>query len=285
MFVHYDTKELTLNDSRLDCIRMTLSSEMGRLSIRVEGPDNSCTINIKSEDDLKRLKDFIDEHLASMPKKSYLEKGMEVGLFNANGRIETESEEKLTNLDPKNYSYEKLYGLFQQKVIYALYKLYEGISDDKVREVVDYCINRQIKFVLTGDTSFSQKMTLKDVSDALKVDVATVSRCTKTVRIYSPCGKTFTLDNGTCSLKEPSLFDDGIKWNGKDVSRLEVLDVIQNLIEREEGDRPLGDDELCEKLKERGYEISRRTVAKYREEFLGIPNSNKRRQGLWKKPT
>ena len=120
-------------------------------------------------------------------------------------------------------------------------------------------------------------MTLKDVSDELKIDITTVSRCTKDVRIFSPCGKTFTLDNNTCSLEEPSLFDDGI-GNEEKVSRLEVLDVIQRLVENEDKKNPLSDDELCDKLVKMGYEISRRTVAKYRNDFLGLDSSNQRKR-------
>lgn len=280
MFFHFDTKELTLNDARSSRISMNLSSELGRLTIRIDSRDTSCSINITSDEDLKRLRDFIDNHLNAIPQKTYPEKGMGVTLFDANGRIDTQNKVELTDYEPKHYNYEQLHGLFQQNGVYALYKLYDGISDDKAREVVGYCIQEQIKFVLTGDPSFSKKMTLKDVSDALGYDIALVSRCTKDACIYSPCGKVFTLDNNSCTLTTPSLFDDGISWNGKDVSRLEVLDMIQRMVEKEDKDKPLGDDELAVRLQQMGYDIQRRTVAKYRGDFLGLPNSNERRRGL-----
>ena len=107
--------------------------------------------------------------------------------------------------------------------------------------------------------------------------ITTVSRCARGVRIFSPCGKVFTLDNNTCSLEEPSLFDDGIKWNGSLVSRLEVLETLQRIVENEDKSHPLSDDELSDRLVEMGYEISRRTVAKYRG-FLKMDNSNKRKR-------
>ena len=258
---------------------MNLTSELGRLTFRIDGRDTSCSINITSDEDLKHLRDFIDNHLNAIPQKAYPAKGMGLTLFDANGRIDTQNEVELTDYDPKHYTYGQLYRLFQQNAVYALYKLYDGISDDKAREVVGYCIQEQIKFVFTGDPSFSKKMTLKDVSDALGVDITTVSRCTKDVCIYSPCGKVFTLDNNTCSLKKPSLFDDGIKWNGVEVSRLEVLEAIQRLIEKEDKDDPLGDDEIASRLQQMGYDIQRRTVAKYRG-FIDQPNSNERRRGL-----
>ena len=280
MFFRFDSKELTLNDARSSRTMMTLSSDLGRLSIRVEDRNNNCTINITSEDDLQRLKEFIDEHLKTMmPKENYPAKGMGITLFDANGdRIDMESEVRLTDHKPKNYSYELLYSLFQKDAVYALYKLYEGINDDKIKEVVGYCIKEQKKFVTTGNPRFSKKMTLKDVSGELKIDITTVSRCTKDVRIFSPCGKTFTLDNNTCDLENPSLFDDGI-GNEEKVSRLEVLDVIKRLVENEDKKKPLSDDELCDKLVKMGYEISRRTVAKYRGDFLGLDPSNQRKQG------
>ena len=277
MFFRFYPKELRLNDARSSRTSMTLTSQLEKLTVRIDGRDTSCTINITSEDDIKRLRDFIDDYLKTFPQKTYSKKGMGVTLFDANGKIDMENDVKLNDFNPENYTYRQLCRLYQQTAVYALYNLYEGIGDDKVEQIVEHCIMGQIKFVLTGDPSFSKKMTLDDVAKALDTNITTVSRCTQGVRIYSPCGKVFTLDNNTCSLEKPSLFDDGIKWNGSLVSRLEVLETIQRLVENEDKSDPLSDDELCARLVEMGYEISRRTVAKYRG-FLGLKNSNKRRQ-------
>ncbi len=277
MFFRFNTKELTLKDARSSRTSMTLTSELGKMAVRIDGRDTSCTINLTSEDDIKRLRDFIDDYLETFPQKTYSKKGMGVTLFDANGKIDMENDVRLNDFEPENYTYRQLYRLYQQTAVYALYNLYDGIGDDKVEQIVEHCIMGQIKFVLTGDPSFSKKMTLEDVAKALDINITTVSRCTQGVRIYSPCGKVFTLDNNTCSLHEPSLFDEGIKWNGSLVSRLEVLETLQRLVENEDKDHPLSDDELSDKLVEMGYEISRRTVTKYRG-FLGMENSNKRKR-------
>lgn len=277
MFFRFNPKELRLNDARSSRTSMTLTSQLEKLTVRIDGRDTSCTINITSEDDIQRLKDFIDDHLKDFPQKAYSKKGMGVTLFDANGRIEIKNEVKLDDFEPVNYTYRLLYRLYQQTAVYALYNLYDGIGDDKVEQIIEHCIMGQIKFVLTGDPSFSKKMTLDDVAKALDINITTVSRCAQGVRIYSPCGKVFTLDNNTCSLEESSLFDDGIKWNGSLVSRLEVLETLQRLVENEDKSHPLSDDELSNRLVEMGYEISRRTVAKYRG-FLKMDNSNKRKR-------
>ena len=284
MFFRFYPKELTLNDARSSRTSMTLTSQLEKLTVRIDGHDTSCTINITSEDDIKRLQDFIDEHIKAFPKKAYSKKGMGVTLFDANGKIDMENDVKLNDFEPEHYTYRQLYRLYQQTAVYALYNIYDGIGDDKVEQVIEHCIMGQIKFVLTGDPSFSKKMTLDDVAKALDINITTVSRCAQGVRIYSPCGKVFTLDNNTCSLEKPSLFDDGIKWNGSLVSRLEVLETIQRIVENEDKSHPLSDDELSDRLVEMGYEISRRTVAKYRG-FLGMENSNKRKRGVKKYPS
>jgi RNA polymerase sigma-54 factor len=277
MFFRFNPEELTLNDARSSRTSMTLTSELGKMAVRIDGRDTSCTINLTSEDDIKRLRDFIDDYLKTFPQKTYSKKGMGVTLFDANGKIDIETDVKLNDFHPESYTYRQLCRLYQQTAVYALYNLYEGIGDDKVEKIIEHCIMGQIKFVLTGDPSFSKKMTLDDVAKALDINNTTVSRCTQGVCIYSPCGKVFTLDNNTCSLEKPSLFDEGIKWNGSLVSRLEVLETIQRLVENEDKSNPLSDDELSARLVEMGYEISRRTVAKYRG-FLGLENSNKRRR-------
>ena len=87
MFFRFYPKELTLNDARSSRTSMTLTSQLEKLTVRIDGHDTSCTINITSEDDIKRLQDFIDEHIKAFPQKAYSKKGLGVTLFDANGKM------------------------------------------------------------------------------------------------------------------------------------------------------------------------------------------------------
>ena len=70
MFFRFYPKELRLNDARSSRTSMTLTSQLEKLTVRIDGRDASCTINITSEDDIQRLKDFIDDHLKDFPHKA-----------------------------------------------------------------------------------------------------------------------------------------------------------------------------------------------------------------------
>lgn len=85
------------------------------------------------------------------------------------------------------------------------------------------------------------------------------------------------LDNKVSTLKRPSLFDEGVPCYGFPMSCLEVLERIQTMIDQEKKHKPLGDQDITNELKTLGYDIERRTMAKYPGELLNLPNSNERR--------
>ncbi len=119
----------------------------------------------------------------------------------------------------------------------------------------------QKDFFLTGDESKLKPMILKDISDIVGLDVSTISRVANSKYVQTAYG-TFPLKY---------FFSEGlVNDEGEEVSTREVKKIVRESVENEDKSNPLNDDELTAILKEKGYTIARRTVAKYREQ-LGIP--------------
>jgi RNA polymerase sigma-54 factor len=126
----------------------------------------------------------------------------------------------------------------------------------------------QYEYFLEGDESKLKPMVLKDVASLVDLDISTVSRIAS--------NKSIQTDFGVIPLK--FFFSEGISTDsGEDASSREVKSVIKDLIEEEEKSKPLADEKLEEILNEKGYNIARRTVAKYREQ-LGIPVARLRKK-------
>lgn len=123
-------------------------------------------------------------------------------------------------------------------------------------------VNKQREFFTSdGDEAKLKPMILKDVADEIQMDISTVSRVANSKYVQTPFG--------IYPLKY--FFSEGIMTeSGDEVSNREVKKILQELIGSEPKGRPLSDQRLCEILEERGYNIARRTVAKYREQ-LNIP--------------
>ncbi|OIN58409.1 RNA polymerase factor sigma-54 [Arsenicibacter rosenii] len=126
----------------------------------------------------------------------------------------------------------------------------------------------QYDFFLTGDESKLRPMILKDIATLIDMDVSTVSRVANS--------KSVQTEFGIYPLKY--FFSEGISTDsGEDVSSREVKNILKELIDNEPKVNPLSDDKLEKMLNERGYNIARRTVAKYREQ-LNIPVARLRKQ-------
>lgn len=126
----------------------------------------------------------------------------------------------------------------------------------------------QYDYFLTGDETKLKPMILKDIADEVGLDVSTVSRVANSKYVQT--------DFGIISLK--FFFSEGITTDdGEEVSNREVKKILQDAIEGEDKNKPLPDERLMEILKEKGYNIARRTVAKYREQ-LNIPVARLRKQ-------
>ncbi len=126
----------------------------------------------------------------------------------------------------------------------------------------------QKDYFLTGDERKLKPMILKDIADEIEMDVSTVSRVANSKYVDTPYG--------TKLIKE--FFSESMKNDqGEDVSTREIKKILETVIEEENKRKPLTDEKLATILKEKGYPIARRTVAKYREQ-LDIPVARLRKQ-------
>ncbi len=126
----------------------------------------------------------------------------------------------------------------------------------------------QYEFFLTGDEKNLRPMILKDSADRIGMDISTVSRVANSKYVQT--------EHGTYLLK--SFFSEAIQTeSGEEVSNKEVKKILEECIGGEDKRHPLADEKLTEILKERGYNIARRTVAKYREQ-MNIPVARLRKE-------
>lgn len=116
----------------------------------------------------------------------------------------------------------------------------------------------QKEYFLTGDDTRIRPMILKDIADIVQLDISTISRVANSKYVQTPFG-TFLLK----TLFSESLQND----EGEEVSTREVKKILQDCIDAEDKGKPLTDEELTAILKDKGYNIARRTVAKYREQL------------------
>ncbi|MDC6361526.1 MULTISPECIES: RNA polymerase factor sigma-54 [Flavobacteriaceae] len=129
-------------------------------------------------------------------------------------------------------------------------------------------MNYQKEYFLTGDERKLRPMILKDIADQIDMDVSTVSRVANSKYVDTPYGTKLIKDYFSEAMKNEQ---------GEDVSTKEIKKILETVIGDEEKRKPLTDDKLAKILKERGYPIARRTVAKYREQ-LGIPVARLRKE-------
>lgn len=133
-----------------------------------------------------------------------------------------------------------------------------------MRAIVDF----QYDFFLEGDETKLKPMILKDIASMIQMDISTVSRVASSKAVQT--------DFGIFPLKY--FFSEGISTDsGEEVSSREVKQIIKDIIESEDKNKPYSDDKLEKILNEKGYNIARRTVAKYREQ-LNIPVARLRKE-------
>jgi RNA polymerase sigma-54 factor len=128
----------------------------------------------------------------------------------------------------------------------------------------------QKEFLLTGDERKLRPMVLKDIAEQIHMDVSTVSRVANSKYADTPYGTKLVKEFFSESMKNDQ---------GEDISTREIKKILQTEIEKENKKKPLTDEKLSSVLKESGYLIARRTVAKYREQ-LDIPVARLRKKIL-----
>ncbi len=129
-------------------------------------------------------------------------------------------------------------------------------------------MNYQYDYLLTGDDTKLKPMILKDIAEKVGLDISTVSRVANSKYVQTPFG-TFLIK---------SFFSESMqKDDGESVSTREIKTILREIINNENKAKPFTDEYLTMKLKEKGYPIARRTVAKYREQ-LKIPVARLRKE-------
>jgi len=130
--------------------------------------------------------------------------------------------------------------------------------------IIDY----QKEYFQDGDETKLRPMILKNIAEIVDLDISTISRVANSKYIQTPFG-TFLLK---------TFFSESLSTDsGEDVSTKEVKKILMDFIDAESKSKPLTDEKLTKILKEKGYNIARRTVAKYREQ-LNIPVARLRKE-------
>ena len=133
-----------------------------------------------------------------------------------------------------------------------------------MKAIMDY----QTEYFLSGDDTKLRPMILKDIATIVSLDISTVSRVANSKYVQTPFG--------TLPLK--SFFSESmLNTDGEEISTREIKKILSDTIEAESKLKPLTDDELVDLLKEKGYNIARRTIAKYRKQ-LNIPVARLRKE-------
>ncbi len=129
-------------------------------------------------------------------------------------------------------------------------------------------MNYQREYFLSGDEICLRPMILKDIAEIVHLDISTISRVANSKYVQTPFG-TFLLK---------SFFSESMQTeSGEEVSTREIKKILSDCIDAEDKSKPLTDEQLTKILKEKGYNIARRTVAKYREQ-LSIPVARLRKE-------
>lgn len=135
-----------------------------------------------------------------------------------------------------------------------------------IYKVIESILKFQIEFFRNGHKSLVP-LTLKDVADDIEMHESTVSRATNGKYVQTP--------RGLYELKY--FFSSGLSGSDGDVSSTSIKSIIKDIIDKEDTKKPFSDQQISDTLKIKGISISRRTVAKYRDE-LNIPSSSMRRR-------
>ena len=129
-------------------------------------------------------------------------------------------------------------------------------------------VQHQYDFFLDGDEALLKPMILKDIAEEINMDISTISRVANS--------KSIQTEFGTYPLKY--FFSESLQTeSGEDVSSREVKHFLKQIVSEEDKKKPYSDDRIVKELKDKGYTIARRTVAKYREQ-LGIAVARLRKE-------
>ncbi|SIQ21795.1 RNA polymerase, sigma 54 subunit, RpoN/SigL [Chryseobacterium sp. RU37D] len=248
----YDIEEDDLKDA-LD--------EISKLSPKVGGNFDTQTITINQE----IIPDFVIQ----------VKDGQVIPMLNSKNaptlRVSEEYKDILTTYShDKNSSEHKQAALFIKQKLDAAKWYIDAINQrqNTLLQTITAIVKFQKEYFITGDEKSLKPMILKDIADITGFDISTISRVVKSKYADTP--------NGIIYLKD--LFSDSLtNDDGEEVSTKEIKTHLQEVINKENKRKPLTDDALVVILKEQGYNIARRTIAKYREQ-LNIPVARLRKE-------
>lgn len=248
----YDIEEEDLKDAL---------EEISKLSPKVGGNFDTQTITINQE----IIPDFVIQ----------VKDGVVIPMLNSKNaptlRVSEEYKDILTTYShDKNSSEHKQAALFIKQKLDAAKWYIDAINQrqNTLLQTITAIVKFQKDYFITGDEKSLKPMILKDVADITGFDISTISRVVKSKYADTP--------NGIVYLKD--LFSDSLtNDDGEEVSTKEIKTHLQEVIGKENKRKPLTDDALVVILKEQGYNIARRTIAKYREQ-LNIPVARLRKE-------
>ena len=248
----YDIEEEDLKDAL---------EEISKLSPKVGGNFDTQTITINQE----IIPDFVIQ----------VKDGLVIPMLNSKNaptlRVSEEYKDILTTYShDKNSSEHKQAALFIKQKLDAAKWYIDAINQrqNTLLQTITAIVKFQKDYFITGDEKSLKPMILKDVADITGFDISTISRVVKSKYADTP--------NGIVYLKD--LFSDSLtNDDGEEVSTKEIKTHLQEVIDKENKRKPLTDDALVVILKEQGYNIARRTIAKYREQ-LNIPVARLRKE-------
>lgn len=235
--------------------------EISKLSPKVGGNFDTQTITINQE----IIPDFVIQ----------VKDGQVIPLLNSKNaptlRVSEEYKDILTTYShDKNSSEHKQAALFIKQKLDAAKWYIDAINQrqNTLLQTITAIVKFQHNYFITGDEKSLRPMILKDIADITGFDISTISRVVKSKYADTP--------NGIIYLKD--LFSDSLtNDDGEEVSTKEIKNHLQEVINKENKRKPLTDDALVVILKEQGYNIARRTIAKYREQ-LNIPVARLRKE-------
>ena len=234
---------------------------ISKLSPKVGGNFDTQTITINQE----IIPDFVIQ----------IKDGNVIPLLNSRNaptlRVSEEYKEILSTYShDKNSAEHKQAALFIKQKLDAAKWYIDAINQrqNTLMQTISAIVKLQKEYFLTGDEKNIKPMILKDVADITGFDISTISRVVKSKYADTP--------SGIILLK--NLFSDSLtNDDGEEVSTKEIKNHLQEVISQEDKRKPLTDDALVDVLKEKGYNIARRTIAKYREQ-LNIPVARLRKE-------
>jgi len=248
----YDIEEEDLKDAL---------EEISKLSPKVGGNFDTQTITINQE----IIPDFVIQ----------VKDGHVIPLLNSKNaptlRVSEEYKDILSTYShDKNSAEHKQAALFIKQKLDAAKWYIDAITQrqNTLLQTITAIVKFQKNYFITGDEKSLRPMILKDIADITGFDISTISRVVKSKYADTP--------NGIIYLKD--LFSDSLtNDDGEEVSTKEIKMHLQEVISKENKRKPLTDDALVILLKEQGYNIARRTIAKYREQ-LNIPVARLRKE-------